>query len=639
VYLSVRKYSFCIYKYKEQSDKNSVFFKINSAKGGVIIMRKHRFFAFAILISLVFGTLVTGNLAFGQSSMDPRFVGGWEGTMIYFHPQDPETIIGNEPIYLSLGSDGSAVGNLIVYDYFDGIPFVLALYDLYGDFFTDNNIFEAILIEKRRDLSWTPEHLFSLYMIGELSSDGKRIKGSFVENETFEGVFEITKINEVPTIGILTGKVTDAAYVGLKGARLTPEGKAPYYQPTTYTSDKGEYLFCLPMGSYKVKVSKDGYQSQERKVDITTANQTKEENFELNRPPSCAIVAPSNGATISGTYRVKVSASDTDGSIAKVELRIDSGSPIDITAKFDGGYYYYDWNTTTVPNSNHTLYAKAKDNKGAEVNAPSVSVVVKVEGTVPLYRLYNGWEHFYTTSGSERDSAIQIAGYWSEGIACYVFASPLEGTIPFYRLYKNGCDHFYTTSASEIDSATRVGYGYEGIACYVFASPVERTVPLYRLFNGWEHFYTTSASERDSATRVGYGYEGLACYVFASPAAAPSIPNVTTEFPVEKLTYSKDTPSVSQLGQNYPNPFNPETWIPYQLSEGGDVTIRIYDSRGRLIKNLDLGHQPPGFYLNKEKAAYWDGRNDSGERVASGVYFYKIEAGKFTATRKMIIMK
>jgi hypothetical protein len=80
-------------------------------------------------------------------------------------------------------------------------------------------------------------------------------------------------------------------------------------------------------------------------------------------------------------------------------------------------------------------------------------------------------------------------------------------------------------------------------------------------------------------------------------------------------------PAQNQLLQNYPNPFNPETWIPYQLSEDSPVSVSIYDTTGKLIRTLSLGFQSAGFYNSRERAAYWDGRNELGERVASGIYF------------------
>ena len=90
---------------------------------------------------------------------------------------------------------------------------------------------------------------------------------------------------------------------------------------------------------------------------------------------------------------------------------------------------------------------------------------------------------------------------------------------------------------------------------------------------------------------------------------------------------------------NFPNPFNPETWIPYQLEKSSDVSITVYAVDGRVVRRLSLGHQPAGMYQSRSRAAYWDGRNAFGEPVASGVYFYTLTAGDFTATRRMLIRK
>jgi len=103
--------------------------------------------------------------------------------------------------------------------------------------------------------------------------------------------------------------------------------------------------------------------------------------------------------------------------------------------------------------------------------------------------------------------------------------------------------------------------------------------------------------------------------------------------------YYTDRPRISKLLQNYPNPFNPETWVPYQLRKGSNVTIRIYSVSGELVRDLSLGSKDTGVYFSKERAAYWDGRNQAGEEVASGIYFYSIQAGEFMATKKMIIAR
>ena len=98
-------------------------------------------------------------------------------------------------------------------------------------------------------------------------------------------------------------------------------------------------------------------------------------------------------------------------------------------------------------------------------------------------------------------------------------------------------------------------------------------------------------------------------------------------------------PGQTRLAQNFPNPFNPETWMPFQLGETSFVAIQIHGASGRLVRTIDLGMKPAGFYMTQSTAAYWDGRNSSGEHVASGVYFYTLETDDFAATRKMLISK
>ena len=105
------------------------------------------------------------------------------------------------------------------------------------------------------------------------------------------------------------------------------------------------------------------------------------------------------------------------------------------------------------------------------------------------------------------------------------------------------------------------------------------------------------------------------------------------------FTFTEALPKTTALLANYPNPFNPETWMPYQLAKPAEVNISIHSADGKLIRTLELGHLPAGIYHNKFRAAYWDGRNEFGESVASGVYFYTLTAGDFTATGKMLIRK
>ncbi len=95
----------------------------------------------------------------------------------------------------------------------------------------------------------------------------------------------------------------------------------------------------------------------------------------------------------------------------------------------------------------------------------------------------------------------------------------------------------------------------------------------------------------------------------------------------------------TKLLPNYPNPFNPETWIPYQLAEATDVSVKIYDVGGRLVRTIPVGFKPVGYYLTREQAVYWDGRNEIGESVSSGVYFIRFVAGAFAATQRVVIVK
>ena len=98
-------------------------------------------------------------------------------------------------------------------------------------------------------------------------------------------------------------------------------------------------------------------------------------------------------------------------------------------------------------------------------------------------------------------------------------------------------------------------------------------------------------------------------------------------------------PRKTVLLTNYPNPFNPETWMPYRLAKAADVTLTIYAASGEVVRSLALGHQPVGNYVDRGRAAYWDGKNALGESVSSGVYFYTLSTDDFSATRKMLVAK
>ena len=119
-----------------------------------------------------------------------------------------------------------------------------------------------------------------------------------------------------------------------------------------------------------------------------------------------------------------------------------------------------------------------------------------------------------------------------------------------------------------------------------------------------------------------------------------SVSNIRDAYLSVTLRVGDVHPNKTTLAQNFPNPFNPETWLPFQLSESASVTFRIYDRAGRLVRTFPLGFRPAGFYTTRSSAVYWDGRSNTGEKVASGLYFYTMQTNKnFTETRRMLIVK
>ena len=149
---------------------------------------------------------------------------------------------------------------------------------------------------------------------------------------------------------------------------------------------------------------------------------------------------------------------------------------------------------------------------------------------------------------------------------------------------------------------------------------------------------------RNSVVRVGdtleltlYSEDGtIASGPFQRTVSHADIYNAYMTVP---LTVGDSQHRETLLEQNYPNPFNPETWIPYQLREPAEVSIQIYDGVGHLVRTLDLGVKTAGTYRMPSRAAYWDGKNEMGERVASGIYFYTLQTPEFSATRRMVILK
>ena len=131
--------------------------------------------------------------------------------------------------------------------------------------------------------------------------------------------------------------------------------------------------------------------------------------------------------------------------------------------------------------------------------------------------------------------------------------------------------------------------------------------------------------------------DGSSAYVYSSIESFGTPPFAVEPIDLKITTLGRVKRTA--LFQNFPNPFNPETWLPYQLAADAPVNLRIYNIRGQLVRKLDIGVQKAGSYRAQESAAYWDGSNQLGESVSSGVYFYTMQAGAFQATRRMLILK
>ena len=144
------------------------------------------------------------------------------------------------------------------------------------------------------------------------------------------------------------------------------------------------------------------------------------------------------------------------------------------------------------------------------------------------------------------------------------------------------------------------------------------------------------ALSRDGSVLLSHANTGQ-IHIWDAKALLPSQPVAVD--PKGKQIVMLGAVKRNQLLQNFPNPFNPETWIPFQLANESDVTIYIYATTGQLVRRLSLGRIPAGDYSSQSQAVYWDGRNQTGELISSGIYLYTINAGDFSATRKMLIRK
>ena len=252
---------------------------------------------------------------------------------------------------------------------------------------------------------------------------------------------------------------------------------------------------------------------------------------------------------------------------------------------------------------------------GLVLNGNEISDISPLSGLSQLTRLYLGYNEIIDVSPLSGLSQLTELGLRSNEI---IDVSPLSGLSQLTELGLRSNELIDISPLSGLSQLTSLDLSgneiidvsaLEGLvkldSLYLEENPIADVAPLRRL----------KAKNPDVEIDIDINVDA---------PAAPAAPTLSVE---------------TALLPNYPNPFNPETWIPYQLAKPADITLSIYSVDGRLVRTLALGHQIAGIYQSKSRAAYWDGRNDVGERVASGVYFYTFTAGDFTATRKMLIRK
>jgi len=347
----------------------------------------------------------------------------------------------------------------------------------------------------------------------------------------------------------------------------------------------------------------------------------------LSYPEGIALGIPQSSATITFSPSVVANQTFTVGTPASLSLPIATGgtapytytlSPIPAGLQFDTTTRLLSGTPTTVGTTSATYTVTDAANMSAEL---TFTIEVTADVTLDV----NGDGQVTVT-----DLAIVALFYGIQvpdgvDLAADVNA---DGTVNILDL---------TAVAQAIDAAgNNSALSIDDMAAVLEATAGIEAIP--------EAPATLRFSTSQQALFTGVAYRNVAAALEAAKHLATDDIRLGKWMPLLKellhrLTEMREIPETTALLPNYPNPFNPETWIPYQLAAPADVTLRIYAVDGQVVRTLTLGHHPAGIYQSRSRAAYWDGRNAVGEPVASGLYFYTLTAGDFTATRKMLIRK
>ena len=239
----------------------------------------------------------------------------------------------------------------------------------------------------------------------------------------------------------------------------------------------------------------------------------------------------------------------------------------------------------------------------------------KRDGNWELYRVDINGENLQRLTNN--DKTDRRANWSAGGI---LFESQRDGNYEIYRMDPDGNNQVNLTNDPKSDN-------------HPIWSPKGRRILFESRRDGNREIYTMNA-DGGGLVNLSNNPDGDDTYarwnpVFELRSVEPQSKHFTTLGEIKRTS----------LMQNFPNPFNPETWIPYYLAEAASVTVRIYNVTGELVRAIDVGRQAAGAYTGKQSAAYWDGKDDTGQSVSSGVYFYQLLADDFSETRRMVVMK
>ena len=254
----------------------------------------------------------------------------------------------------------------------------------------------------------------------------------------------------------------------------------------------------------------------------------------------------------------------------------------------------------------------------------------------------NEWQYYINAGGSaivdDLDNMHRGKGYWINASSnCLWDPDSSSPTAPMaFSITKQTTPRpelpYIVYGNVEVDGV-KVRKGFDHIPS-VMLKVDGKTVLTYRMLSdkGYGEYYTFEVPVTDNSSKLEI-YVELDGDISRVGELPIGLPGKVTKY---DLSYRR-TPKESRLLQNYPNPFNPETWIPYELSMDSEIKIMIYSLTGQLVRKLNLGHKMAGRYIDQDKSAYWDGKNEDGEEVSSGAYFYTLITPDFSQTRKLLI--